>query len=221
MNTRMGELSVKITPIHAEDGRRRLASLPSVTIEWQVHPDVRKRGKHNPEKAFRLVGRTDTAGALVNWYQTKGDLFTAAGSLDELVADGRLMSKRTDRNFILRPLAMTPGAAYTFRLTATDPATGMQGYAEFSTIVNSPPAAGTFNVLPTRGLSLQTPFLLNASMWNDEADDYPLKYGFRYVVDSFEVTLGPPLSCKGTPPLPLCKGTHPAFPRAKGHPLPL
>jgi len=81
--------------------------------------------------------------------------------------------------------ALTQGSTYSFRLTATATGTddvradSVSAFAEVSVLVNSPPSSGLFSATPGDGVALQTEFALVCSSWVDDADDLPLKYGFR------------------------------------------
>ena len=75
---------------------------------------------------------------------------------------------------VLMPHAFGPGGgAYTMWLSARESTTGRLGGACKIVSINVPPLGGSIDVQPTRGVSMQTEFLLTASGWSDEADDRP------------------------------------------------
>eukprot|EP01047_Picozoa_sp_COSAG01_P006203 COSAG01_NODE_223_length_21401_cov_17.490423_6_plen_4426_part_00 len=170
-------------------------SPPAVNIEWVTKPINKLIGKQNPDEPFRMVGsyqNTSATGGPITtmWYMTSGDLVDADGTLNDLRKDGRLRTERSQLNFVIAPLALTPGASYSFALEATDAATGATGVANIDITVNSPPGGGTFTVVPLSGVSMVTGFTLNATMWNDAATDYPITYGFKYLKGSQVLTIG-------------------------------
>ena len=91
----------------------------------------------------------------------------------------------------LKPYSLTPGAQYTFRLSASDGISTEDGYAEIDIIVASPPVGGFFEVTADgeyaesgrllNGTALTTVFKYICRNWN--ADDLPLSYDFRYQDD--------------------------------------
>ena len=55
----------------------------------------------------------------------------------------------TTPSLIVKPDKLTMGAAYTFRLQATD--SSGKGYADVELVVNAPPGSGSFGVSPLVG----------------------------------------------------------------------
>jgi len=74
--------------------------------------------------------------------------------------------------------ALTPGATYTFQLTATD-IDGSSSYATLSLVMNEAPNSGSLLVSPSRGFALDTAFKFVSLNWVDE--DLPLAYVFGTV----------------------------------------
>eukprot|EP01050_Picozoa_sp_SAG11_P000938 SAG11_NODE_35_length_22255_cov_14.517422_2_plen_6902_part_00 len=167
---------------------------PTVVIDWQTNKLNKILMKQNEADALRMVGQVsepdEGSSIATKWYMTAGDLIDAEGSLDDLRDDGRLKTERTDINMVIGAYVLTPGAHYTFVLQAVDSASGAVGQAEISIKCNTPPAGGGFWVQPESGIALDTYFYLNASMWGDEADDYPITYAFKYVADGKETPIG-------------------------------
>jgi hypothetical protein len=97
-------------------------------------------------------------------FKVRGSLAgSVAGSLSAVVAVGLL----------------TPGSAYTLRLTATD-SDGSAGYAEVTLTMNTPPESGSVVVSPAGGYALKTAFTFAAVEWVEE--DLPLMgYSFGTV----------------------------------------
>jgi hypothetical protein len=175
---------------------------PGVVIDWSTNPLNKVLMKQNPGDPLRFVGSYsavssfDDDGAVslnpvdTKWFMTAGDLVEADGTLDDLRADGRLRTNRTDLNFVIAPFTLTPGGVYAFALRAVDTVTSDTGFAEIEISVNSPPAGGIFLVGPEEGVAMETRFLLNASMWNDEETDYPITFGFKYIKGGEEINIG-------------------------------
>ncbi len=65
---------------------------------------------------------------------------------------------------VVRLSALTPGATYAFRLSATD-ADGARSYGTVMLVVNAPPSSGTVAVAPPSGMALATSFTFAALNW--------------------------------------------------------
>ena len=105
-------------------------------------------------------------------------------------------STLTSPTTVLRKSVLTPGALYTFRLTAVD-TDGVSGYAEVKLLVNAPPTSGHVTVTPTSGTALTTQFSFNAPQWTDDSDDLPLSYTFAYIVADLTVLNSSSISMVG------------------------
>ena len=193
-NPRTASSTARITVVGGEP--------PGVAIDWSTNPLNKVLMKQNPGDPLRFVGSytapstVDDSGIVsynpveTKWFMTAGDLVEADGTLDDLRADGRLRTNRTDLNFVIAEHTLTPGGVYAFALRAVDLATEDTGFAEIEIKVNSPPAGGIFIVGPSEGVPMETQFLLNASMWNDEETDYPITFGFKYIKGGEEINIG-------------------------------
>ena len=169
-------------------------SPPEVKIDWQTQRVNKILMKQNEADPLRMVGSVTPADpdsvVTIKWYMLEGDLVGAEGSLDDLRVDGRMLTDRADTNMVLNDHVLTPGAIYKFALQATDVESGSIGMAEIEIKVNTPPAGGGFWVQPDTGKSLDTYFYLNASMWNDEATDYPITYDYSFESNGARMPIG-------------------------------
>jgi hypothetical protein len=77
---------------------------------------------------------------------------------------------------------LSPGTAYTFRVTAVLPcAMGANAYSQVSFVTNTAPLGGAVDASPTSGVASTTKFRFVASSFSDP--DLPLKYMFEYQKD--------------------------------------
>jgi hypothetical protein len=128
-----------------------------------------------------VFGGSTTNGVVTyGWTQTAGDAVTADSGYTSVFAVSTTLLVT-----VLELGALTHGSTYSFRLTATSTRTddihadSVSAFAEISIHVNSPPSSGSFSASPAYGVALQTKFALVCSSWVDDADNLPLKYGFR------------------------------------------
>ena len=79
---------------------------------------------------------------------------------------------------------LSPGETYSLRLSlmTASPGNGADKtyFAEVTLTCNEPPRGGVLEVIPATGISFETEFTMTASYWNDDAEDYPLRYHFKY-----------------------------------------
>ncbi|KAK3270139.1 hypothetical protein CYMTET_21450, partial [Cymbomonas tetramitiformis] len=83
---------------------------------------------------------------------------------------------------VVRADSLVPGAAYLFRLAASD--RNGEAAAALRLEVNQPPLGGSVQAAPNEGLALNTTFAFVTSDWTDE--DLPLWYSWRYQVAGAE-----------------------------------
>ena len=80
--------------------------------------------------------------------------------------------------------ALSPGETYSLRLSLTtaSPGNGVAktSFAEVTLTCNEPPRGGVLEVIPATGVSFETEFTMTASYWSDDAEDFPLRYHFKY-----------------------------------------
>ena len=86
---------------------------------------------------------------------------------------------------VVRPNVLSPGRFYTFSIHAASVDGTMIGHqdavANVTVKTNIPPAGGTMEVTPTRGVAFQTAFLLTSDGWFDADDgDAVLSHRFGY-----------------------------------------
>ncbi|OMJ95104.1 hypothetical protein SteCoe_1645 [Stentor coeruleus] len=55
--------------------------------------------------------------------------------------------------------------------------------------INTPPTSGSFEVVPSSGIELETEFKFYARDWEDYEGNYPLMYSFSYVVENVRTDL--------------------------------
>ena len=80
--------------------------------------------------------------------------------------------------------ALSPGETYSLRLSLTTASAGngvaKTSFAEVTLTCNEPPRGGVLEVIPATGVSFETEFTMTASYWSDDAEDFPLRYHFKY-----------------------------------------
>ena len=103
---------------------------------------------------------------------------TIIGDIDISLPQNILSSSNRQKLLTVKPLALTPGSTYTFRLTAT--ASNSVGWGHASVIMNIAPASGDFFVAPTSGLALETVFQISYHGWQDAELDLPIVYQVEY-----------------------------------------
>jgi hypothetical protein len=99
----------------------------------------------------------------------------------------------TSASMVLLPGALSPGARYTFSLTAID-AVGAVGSASVTVATSAPPRGGWAAVAPAEGVALSTTFVLSAVGWSADADELPLLYSADYIVEGSDAA---PVSLTG------------------------
>lgn len=88
-----------------------------------------------------------------------------------------LFASRVSASLVdLRRYTLSPGARYTFIVSATNG--GAPGFASTTMEVNVPPRSGYVAALPDAGIMVETVFHLSAFNWVD--DDLPLQYMLAY-----------------------------------------
>lgn len=142
--------------------------------------------KVNADSRLALTAHHSTIASFHNasffWWNTHGGLDLS----DTLISP----AGRQGANLVMSAGVLVPGQDYRFRLVLN----GVER-VEVTVAVNRPPARGTFEVEPSTGQAVTTPFLLHAgaeghSAWTDEVEDLPLLYRFSYMRDSAEYPLG-------------------------------
>eukprot|EP00466_Bigelowiella_natans_P018553 jgi/Bigna1/90691/estExt_fgenesh1_pg.C_760099 len=100
-----------------------------------------------------------------------------------LFSSENVLTSRTNPVLTFSSNVFTPGERYTFEVTAIHAVSRGLGRASVEVQMNLPPAMGSCNVEPARGLSMKTEFRLSCNGWVD--DDMPLRYSFRYAEPSW------------------------------------
>jgi hypothetical protein len=90
----------------------------------------------------------------------------------------------------LRPGSLSPGRVYRFRLSVTRGTTQSARetfFSEISVIANLPPAQGSVQITPSRGIALTTEYFLSAASWaialSSGDNGLPLRYRFHLKSD--------------------------------------
>jgi len=167
----------------SSDARSSIATTRIMAVAMPV-PDVAilpfEARKANPSDPFVLEATVGPHVTLcdVTWSVASGEL--AAASLQDVASVD--VSKRGEAltfsaPLVLAPSALTAGGRYVFRLDASCD-DGAEGYAMIEIVVNSVPTSGIVGVEPVEGMTLTTPFRVEARLWVDEHDDLPLAYSF-------------------------------------------
>ncbi|CAM9205474.1 unnamed protein product [Chrysoparadoxa australica] len=165
------------------------SSSSSVNIQYLageppvVSIDSLEMEKYNaePNTFLRLHGRaTSTSEVSYDWAKTEGD-----DPADGSSVFSTIVQPSSEYSYAVLNLgALTAGSSYTIQLTATD-RDGQAAAASVQVVINSAPKSGAIQVSPDSGFALETAFDLSASLWVDDADDYPLRYRFAYVLGEY------------------------------------
>ncbi|CAM9229815.1 unnamed protein product, partial [Ectocarpus fasciculatus] len=139
--------------------------------------------KVDPAQKFVIYGGVAEQFTAVDYYWTQVN-----GDLDLATADwgAFFTSTQTGANLVTRPHVLTGGSSYTFRLSATDTASGETGFAEIYFDVNAPPSGGYVEATPRAGVAAIDMFSLEALLWEDDIEDLPLKVSFFYIAGQDE-----------------------------------
>ena len=76
----------------------------------------------------------------------------------------------------IRANSLFPGKAYTFQLLVSGGDGEFRVMAQQTIIINEPPSNGLVDITPQSGYALNTSFFISAAAWDDDPDDFPLKY---------------------------------------------
>ncbi|CAM9236501.1 unnamed protein product [Ectocarpus fasciculatus] len=139
--------------------------------------------KVDPAQKFVVYGGVVDQSTAVDYYwaQVNGDV-----DLETAVWGDFFTSSQTGANLVTRPHVLTGGSSYTFRLSATDTASGETGFAEIYFYVNAPPSGGYVEATPRAGVAAIDMFSLEALLWEDDIEDLPLKVSFFYIAGQDE-----------------------------------
>jgi hypothetical protein len=91
---------------------------------------------------------------------------------------------------VVLPFSFAAGSFVSFRLYA-EKANGVGTFSQITLYANAAPTAGSLRVNPSAGIEYETSFEFSAVGWEDNVDDYPLRYSFYYsvTIDSPALTL--------------------------------
>jgi len=141
-------------------------------------------GKLNPENKLTLSGFvTVPTDQIANAIWSSSDISSSYLKSIALTPISSSFPSATTSNFqlTLSPGALTPGATYTFTLTASRNNFPIdKSYSTLTIQVNAPPVGGSVMVDPTEGAALSTSFTLLTTSWSDDPNDYPLTYAIGY-----------------------------------------
>ena len=119
---------------------------------------------------------TGTGSSAVSYQWT-----TSEGDIDISLIQYTL-TPSTSQTLVIKPGVLTPGNAYTVRLTAT--ANGRSAFDEVSFVVKKAPSGGSLKVSPSSGTAGATVFTLEARAWETgevSGGGQPLTYQFERV----------------------------------------
>ena len=98
-------------------------------------------------------------------------------SSEVILDDDQTTTGTRYRNLVVNPDVLDSSTVYRFELTVGESHRDDNfGFASLTLHPNRPPAGGSCDVSPRRGISLSTPFTFDCSGWID--DDSPLQYRF-------------------------------------------
>jgi len=161
--------------------------------------------KLNPLTKFTIIGlATVDTGSIAQLDLTLQWVVTSSNT-QFVLREEDLLSSIDSNVLVIKPNVLTVGESYSFTLTATINAPLERKLAQSTparqrisggagtnvVVANEPPRAGTFDISPLSGTTIQTTFKLTAAQWSDE--DTPLQYSFGYIRPSDE-TLVPLVS---------------------------
>lgn len=149
----------------------KAGTLPVVNI---TGVDEKKKYNSN-DKFLELTGKWSVSSSrtIISavWTAMDSDVpqgvFSKRGNPATTVAD--------ESKVLVSLRALTEGATYTLRLTATD-TTGATSFAETMLLMNKSPSSGSLAVTPATGFAMEKMFIFSAANWVDE--DLPMTYAF-------------------------------------------
>lgn len=145
----------------------------------------------DPSSSLTLSGVLNQPGVSLaevswSWSLTSGSLANPSSAyLSGL--DGQVL--------VIAPSALTPGAGYTYKLTATQTATGVTGSATISFTVDKAPTSGEFGCAVTTGNAEETDFTYDFGvMWGSSSGIVSYEIRFLPSGSSIEIPLAEPSS---------------------------
>lgn len=171
-------------------GVRSAETTVSVRVQQCSPPNVKirsqKSNKLNAKKKIAVRGRVKAIGfkvnldysfVLVDGYGYESDIsnLVLVSPPSEVTSATTRLNQRFGVYF--KKNALESGK-YRFRVSANT--TACSSYSETEFTVNGPPIEGNLVVTPVSGTVLDTEFTFRADQFNDDPEDYPLKYQFGY-----------------------------------------
>lgn len=136
--------------------------------------------KVSPSKKITLTGAVETSSSstLTLAWSEPSELVPGTAFYDATEQAVWFSTGVTGLQLIINAGVLSPGATYTFQLSATDTFGSSSWTASF--VVNEPPTGSGLAVSPEVGEVFDTVFTISAVSWEDE--DLPLTFLFRYAV---------------------------------------
>lgn len=189
----VGKYSVTLT-VTGSLNRKATATVWVEVLEVSVLSisiEALKENPVDPTSSLTLTGVLNQAGVSLaevtwSWSLTGGSLANP---------DSAYLSGLDGINLVIAANALTPGASYSYKLTATQTATGVSGTATISFSVDKAPTTGEFGCAVTSGTAEETDFTYDfGTMWGSSSGIS--SYEIRFVPEgsTIEIPLGEPSS---------------------------